>query len=52
MDFWIALGCAFQPRPDGWDASYTLPSVLRPEAKPDSRPELRAEPRVEAMLRA
>ncbi len=53
MDFWIALGCAFQPRPDGWDASYTLPSVLRPlEAKSEPRPELRAEPRAEAMLRA
>ena len=55
MDFWIALGCAFQPRPDGWDASYTLPSVLRPlvpEAKLEPRPDLRAEPRAEAMLRA
>jgi hypothetical protein len=30
LDFWIALGCSFQPRPGGWDASYILPTSLRP----------------------
>ena len=52
---WLYVPLGFQPRPDGWDASYTLPNVLRPpmaEAKPEPRPDLRAEPRVEAMLRA
>ena len=55
MDFWIALGCAFQPRPDGWDGSYTLPSALRPpvaDTKHEPRPDHRAEPRAAAMLRA
>jgi hypothetical protein len=30
LDFWIALGVSFRPRPDGWEASYVLPSRLRP----------------------
>jgi len=31
LDFWIALGCSFRPRPGGWDASYGLPAGLQPE---------------------
>ena len=30
LDFWIALGCSFRPRPGGWDAVYALPIGLRP----------------------
>jgi hypothetical protein len=29
LDFWIALGCSFRPRPGGWDGSYVLPTALR-----------------------
>jgi hypothetical protein len=53
MDFWIALGCAFQPRPDGWDGSYTLPTNLRPapaETRIEARVESRSD-RAEALLR-
>ena len=50
MDFWIALGCAFQPRPGGWDATYTLPTSLRP-ATPEPRIEVRVEYRAAAALR-
>jgi GNAT superfamily N-acetyltransferase len=30
LDFWIALGVSFRSRPEGWEASYALPSRLRP----------------------
>jgi hypothetical protein len=45
LDFWIALGCTFQPRSEGREGRYTLPAGLRSTA-PDRHAH------VEEMLRA
>jgi hypothetical protein len=51
LDFWIALGCSFRPRPGGWDGSYVLPVSLRPrQAAP--RADRMESDRVEEAMRA